>query len=152
MEIGFDGGTGPVVYVISAEEFREWQLTRERLKKREEEINRLRDRARNLESDGWDACNLQTWKETAEAQRELYHTVIDENAELKRKIENQRVQLGALQRQVDHLGGETAQTLRAEIDRLRDVENEAREWNRRYVGLAKGIRAALREAERDFCE
>jgi|SRR5690606_3229300 len=151
MEISFDPGK-PVAYILTEEEFKALLIIKERLKKREEEINRLRGRARNLESDGWDACNLQTWKETAEAQRELYHKVVDENAELKRKIENQRIQLGALQRQVDHLGGETAQTLRAEIDRLRDVENEAREWNRRYAGLIKGIRAALREAERDFCE
>lgn len=95
MEISFDHGQ-PITYILTEEEFREWRLTRERLKQREEEISRIRDCARELESDGWDACNLPTWKETAEAQRELYREVVDENVELKRKLENQRIQIGCL--------------------------------------------------------
>lgn len=47
-----------------------------------------------------------------------------------------------LKREVEHQ--------RAEIDRLRDVEAEARDWNRRYVELSTNIRSALRNVERDF--
>lgn len=42
MEISFDHGQ-PITYILTEEEFREWRLTRERLKQREEEINRLHE-------------------------------------------------------------------------------------------------------------